>query len=95
MPLALIEVSLGPDDTQKALASFAAMREEIVAMEGNLSFHAFPIDGGVVVLHEWRSHQAFAAYRNSPAFATLIATVKPLATQVPRSRLFEQYVAPA
>lgn len=95
MPLALIEVSLSPADTQKALTSFAAMRAEIVAMEGNQSFNVFPVDGGVVILHEWRSHKAFAAYRNSAAFAALIATVKPLATQVPRSRLFEEYLAPA
>lgn len=94
MALAVVEVKLDQAGTKVALDALNTAAPEIRNLPGNEMFEAYERGDGVVIVQEWATVAAFDAYRASPVFAAMGAALKPLALGVPRSRLFEEIVAP-
>lgn len=93
MPFAIVELETSPADIPPALDHLARVAPDIHAMAGNIAFRALATETGVVILQEWRSAADFDVYRASAVFAAMGDVLRPLASQPPNSRLFEEVIA--
>lgn len=98
MYIAILDMTVAPQDRPSVLAHFAGAREEVRVMPGNLEFRAlasYEDPGALTVLHEWADEQSFTAYLASGAFARSGERVRPLMTAAPMSRRFHAELAEA
>ncbi len=92
MRIAHVTFTVAPENQARALDALLAEVATVRRMKGCLAFIPFidpTVAGGLGVMHEWESAEAFAAYVGSPGFAAANATLRPLMTGVPVSRRFD------
>lgn len=80
------------ENRHRALAALINEVGTVRSMRGCLAFLPFldPTDPqGVGILHEWATHEDFAAYTASPGFAESGQTLRPLMVAAPVSRRFD------
>jgi len=92
MRIAHLTFTVDTAATQQALATLVAAAPSVRAMPGCHAFLPFAdptVEGGLGLIHEWESADAFASYLASPGFAQLNAALRPLMTAPPLSKRFE------
>ena len=92
MRIAHVTFTVAPDNQARALDALLAEVPAVRRMKGCLAFIPFAdptVAGGLGIVHEWESDDAFAAYIGSPGFATVNQILRPLMTGTPVSRRFD------
>jgi quinol monooxygenase YgiN len=92
MRLAHLTFTVRPEAQHDALEVLLEEVPAVRAMEGCVAFIPFAdptAAGGIGVLHEWETDEAFEAYLASPTFAAAGARLRPLMTREPDSRRFD------
>jgi quinol monooxygenase YgiN len=92
MRIAHVTFTVAPENQNKALNALLAEVPVVRQMKGCLAFIPFvdpTVAGGLGVVHEWESDDAFAVYINSPGFKAVNDILRPLMTGAPVSRRFE------
>jgi quinol monooxygenase YgiN len=99
MRLAHLTFAVRPEAQDEALGVLLEEVPTVRAMAGCVAFIPFadPTSaGGIGVLHEWATEEAFVAYLASPSFAAAGARLRPLMTREPDSRRFTaELITPA
>lgn len=92
MRIAHLTFTVRPEEQQEALTVLLGEAKAVRAMEGCRAFIPF-VDptstGGIGVVHEWASDEAFAAYLASEPFAASRERLFPLMISEPDSRRFD------
>ncbi len=92
MLVAHVAFTVSPDARQTALDVLMSEVPVVRRMTGCLAFVPFAdltAPGGLGIVHEWETAEAFGRYVASPGFAAINAQLRPLMTGAPVSRRFE------
>jgi quinol monooxygenase YgiN len=98
MRLAHVTFTVAPNNAGAALDTLVASAATVRQMTGCLAFIPFAnpgVDGGLGVLHEWETAEAFAGYLASPVFAGVNEVLRPMMTSAPLSRRFDASLVPS
>ncbi len=96
MLIIIVDVDIKPEAVAETVAALETDRAKALAMPGCLAFRSCAINGApakIVLVEEWEDAAAFAAYKESEAYATAMATIKPVMVGTPTSRAFEAKLA--
>lgn len=92
MLIAHVHFTVAAADRDAALEILLGEVQSVRAMTGCLAYLPFADptnDTGLGVLHEWDSHEDFAAYATSPYFANIGQLLRPMMTAAPVSHRFD------
>lgn len=92
MRLAHLTFTVRPEAQYDALGMLLEEVPTVRAMAGCVAFIPFvdpTVEGGLGVLHEWATEEAFTAYLASPNFEEAGNRLRPLMTRQPDSRRFD------
>ena len=92
MRLAHVTFTVATDNVKTALDTLLASVPIVRQMTGCIAFIPFAdptVDGGLGVLHEWETAEAFAGYLASPVFAGVNDVLRPMMTSGPDGRRFD------
>lgn len=92
MRIAHVTFTVAPQHQTLALNTLLAEVPVVRQMQGCLAFIPFidpTVAGGLGIVHEWESDDAFAVYIGSPGFAAVNAVLRPIMTGAPVSRRFD------
>lgn len=91
MLIAIADMTMSPEDAAKALPYLTTLAQTVRAMPGNRAYRPLPdpeTPGRIAVLHEWEDKAAFDAFCATPAYADMLAELKPKLTAPPVVRHF-------
>jgi quinol monooxygenase YgiN len=92
MRLAHVTFTVAPNAVATALDALLAGAAAVRQMPGCIAFIPFAnpsVDGGLGILHEWETAEAFTGYLASPVFAGFNEVLRPLMTGAPIGRRFD------
>ncbi len=86
MKIVNVEVQIAEKQLSVALTALAKESDAIRAMQGCLAYQTLADTQNsltLMIVQRWQSAEDFGAYRNSPEFANLIQSLKPILTAPP------------
>ena len=83
MKLVTLEAAFAPEKIEDAVAAVEAQADVVRAMDGCQSYAVYQSPGALAIVQQWQDMDRFDAYRQSSAFATLGAALKPLMSAPP------------
>ena len=83
MKLITVEATFGADNLDAAMDAISAQADSVRAMSGCHGYGLYTSNGAVAIVQKWDNLGNFDAYRQSDAFASLGAALKPLMSKPP------------